>query len=74
MDTKVKVEKLEAAEVSSRAKGSRGISIFDFILRIVALVGTLGSAVAMGTTNQTLPFFNQFIQFQAQYNDFDTFM
>ncbi|KAL3501437.1 hypothetical protein ACH5RR_035886 [Cinchona calisaya] len=73
MDTKEKVVKLEAGEASSRVKGSRGISIFDLILRIVAIVGTLGSAIAMGTTNQTLPFFNQFIQFQAQYNDFSTF-
>lgn len=72
METKSKVAKLEAGE-ASRGKGSRGVSIFDLILRIVALVGTLGSAVAMGTTNETLPFFSQFIQFQVQYDDFTTF-
>ncbi|KAB1208108.1 CASP-like protein 1 [Morella rubra] len=27
----------------------------------------------MGTTNETLPFFTQFIQFKAQYNDLPTF-
>ncbi|CAI9096570.1 OLC1v1032751C1 [Oldenlandia corymbosa var. corymbosa] len=72
--TTTKAVKLEAAESSYRAKGStRGISIFDLVLRIVAIVGTLGAAVAMGTTQQTLPFFSQFVQFQAQYNDIDTF-
>ncbi|KAL3511107.1 hypothetical protein ACH5RR_030508 [Cinchona calisaya] len=72
METKTKAAKIEAGEAFS-VKGSRGISIFDLILRIVAIVGTFGSAVAMGTTNQTLPFFNQFIEFQAQYDDFTTF-
>lgn len=71
METKTEVVKLEAGEASS-GKGSRGISIVDLILRIVAIVGTLGSAVAMGTTNQTLPISTQFFQFQAQYDDFST--
>lgn len=52
---------------------SRGMSIFDFILRLAAIVGTLGSAIAMGTTNQTLPFVTQFIQFRAEYNDLPMF-
>ncbi|CDP00357.1 unnamed protein product [Coffea canephora] len=72
METKTKAVKLEAGE-ASRAKGGRGVSIFDLILRIVAIVGTLGSAIAMGTTSETLPFFSQFVQFQAQYDDFTTF-
>lgn len=54
-------------------KGNKGVSIMDLVLRAVAIVATLASAVAMGTTNETLPFFNQFIQFRARYNDLPTF-
>lgn len=56
-----------------RAGVNRGVSILDFIFRLVALVGTLGSAIAMGTTNETLPFFTQFIRFRAEYDDLPTF-
>ncbi|KAL2523082.1 Casparian strip membrane protein 5 [Forsythia ovata] len=52
---------------------NRGISRLDFIMRIVAVIGTLGSAIAMGTTNETLPFFTQFIRFRAAYSDLPTF-
>ncbi|XP_020089774.1 casparian strip membrane protein 3-like [Ananas comosus] len=52
---------------------SRGVSILDSVLRLVAIVGTIGSAIAMGTTNETLPFFTQFIRFKAEYNDLPTF-
>ncbi|GAB2234246.1 hypothetical protein Droror1_Dr00003490 [Drosera rotundifolia] len=51
---------------------NRGISVIDFILRIIAAIGTLASAIAMGTTNETLPFFTQFIRFRAQYDDLPT--
>lgn len=54
-------------------KGNKGISILDLVLRAVAIVATLASAVAMGTTNETLPIFNQFIQVKAQFNDLPTF-
>ncbi|KAK6931251.1 Casparian strip membrane protein domain, partial [Dillenia turbinata] len=68
---------LEAGEPSKDSSlkhgANRGISILDFILRIVAIVGTLGSAIAMGTTNETLPFVTQFIRFNAQYDDLPTF-
>ncbi|KAJ7974386.1 CASP-like protein [Quillaja saponaria] len=52
---------------------NKGVAILDFILRLVALVGTLASGIAMGTTNETLPFFTQFIRFRAEYNDLPTF-
>ncbi|XP_057481853.1 casparian strip membrane protein 3-like [Actinidia eriantha] len=52
---------------------NRGVSILDFILRLIAIMATLGSAIAMGTTNETLPFFTQFIRFRARYDDFPTF-
>ncbi|GJY68907.1 casparian strip membrane protein 1 [Tanacetum coccineum] len=45
----------------------------DLILRIVGVVGTLGSSIAMGTTEQTLPFFTRFVRFSAQYDDFPSF-
>ncbi|KAL5739084.1 hypothetical protein ACOSQ2_028264 [Xanthoceras sorbifolium] len=52
---------------------NKGVSILDFILRLLAFVGTLGSAIAMGTTNETLPFFTQSIRFRAEYDDLPTF-
>ncbi|XAR65211.1 hypothetical protein NMG60_11009248, partial [Bertholletia excelsa] len=48
---------------------SRGIPIADLVLRIVAVAGTLGSALAMGTTSETLPISFQFVSFRARYND-----
>ncbi|TKY69654.1 CASP protein 7 [Spatholobus suberectus] len=64
---------IEIGEVSKGAsprKGvTRGLSIMDFILRIIAAVATLGSALAMGTTNETLPFATQFIRFRAEFDD-----
>ncbi|KAI4389050.1 hypothetical protein MLD38_001314 [Melastoma candidum] len=52
---------------------NQGVSVLDFVLRIVAFVCTLGSAIAMGTTNETLPFVTQFIRFRARFNDLPTF-
>lgn len=51
---------------------TRGLAVLDLILRSVAVVATVGSAIAMGTTNQTLPFFTQFLRFKAQYSDLPT--
>jgi hypothetical protein len=72
--------KAEPLEAGATSKGltpkqgvNRGLSIMDFILRIFATIGTLGSAIVMGTTSQTLPFFTQFVQFSAQYSDIHTF-
>ncbi|GAB4840036.1 hypothetical protein Ancab_020745 [Ancistrocladus abbreviatus] len=73
----MKAGPLEAGEGSTvlppARGGNRGISIIDFILRIVAGLGTLASAIAMGTTSETLPFLTQFIQFRAEYKDLPTF-
>ncbi|KAL2903978.1 CASP-like protein 7 [Bienertia sinuspersici] len=65
---------LEAGTTSKGASASRGLSILDLIFRIVAGVSTLASAIAMATTNETLPFFTQFIRFRAEYDDLPTFM
>ncbi|KAI3717005.1 hypothetical protein L1987_68298 [Smallanthus sonchifolius] len=52
---------------------NRGISILDLFLRLVAIFGTLASAIAMATTNQTLPFVSQFVRFRAKFNDLPSF-
>ncbi|XP_074284148.1 casparian strip membrane protein 1 [Silene latifolia] len=55
------------------ASVSRGIGIIDFVTRLITLAAVLAATIAMGTTNQTLPFFTQFFQFQARYYDLPTF-
>ncbi|KAJ4707420.1 CASP-like protein [Melia azedarach] len=67
------VELGEAKNSAPRRGVNRGISILDFILRLLAFIGTLGSAIAMATTNETLPFFTRFIRFRAEYDDLPTF-
>ncbi|XP_061350661.1 casparian strip membrane protein 1-like [Gastrolobium bilobum] len=59
---------------SSKQNGSmkRAVSVLDFILRLIAITATLASAIAMGTTDETLPFFTQFIRFRAEYDDLPT--
>lgn len=52
---------------------NRGLSILDFIFRLVAVMGTLGSSIAMATTNETLPFVTRFVRFRAEYDDFPMF-
>ncbi|KAE8661342.1 hypothetical protein F3Y22_tig00113726pilonHSYRG00313 [Hibiscus syriacus] len=51
---------------------NKGVSILDFIFRILAFIGTLSSAISMATTNETLPFFTRFFRFRAEYNDLPT--
>ncbi|XP_057759531.1 casparian strip membrane protein 1-like [Arachis stenosperma] len=66
---------IEGGGVISRRKGlARGLPIMDFILRIVAAVGTLAAAIAMGTTDETLPFATQFIRFRAEFDDLPSFV
>lgn len=64
------IEVGEASKGASPRKGvTRGLSIMDFVLRILAAVATLGAALAMGTTNETLPFATQFVRFRAEFDD-----
>ncbi|CAN1306451.1 Casparian strip membrane protein 1 [Linum perenne] len=58
---------------SKAASASRGVAIFDFILRLGAVISALSAAATMGTSDETLPFFTQFLQFQASYDDLPTF-
>ncbi|KAG2333884.1 hypothetical protein Bca52824_005064 [Brassica carinata] len=48
------------------AETSKGIQKRGLMSRRIAI---LDSAILMATTNETLPFFTQFIRFHADYND-----
>lgn len=51
----------------------RGMAIIDLVLRIGAVVSALAAAATMGTSDQNLPFFTQFFQFEASYDDMPSF-
>ncbi|KAF5747783.1 RecName: Full Casparian strip membrane protein 1 Short RcCASP1 [Tripterygium wilfordii] len=72
---KGKAPLIGTAVAARHGKGGykKGISIMDFILRICAMISALAAAAAMGTSEETLPFFTQFFQFQASYDDLPTF-
>ncbi|KAL4324229.1 hypothetical protein GQ457_11G008220 [Hibiscus cannabinus] len=53
---------------------NKGLGIADFLLRLGAITSALAAAATMGTSDQTLPFFTQFFQFEASYDDLPTFM
>ncbi|XP_043697905.1 casparian strip membrane protein 2-like [Telopea speciosissima] len=56
-----------------KGEWKKGIAVFDFLIRLIALAATLTGAIVMGSTNQTLPFFTQSFQFRATYSDFPPF-
>uniref|UniRef100_A0A1J3JKH9 CASP-like protein n=1 Tax=Noccaea caerulescens TaxID=107243 RepID=A0A1J3JKH9_NOCCA len=60
-------------EKVSMAGWKRGVAIFDFVLRLIAAITAMAAAAKMATTEETLPFFTQFLQFQADYTDLPTF-
>ncbi|CAF1815185.1 unnamed protein product [Brassica napus] len=68
-------EKKKKGFVVATAGGGykRGLAIFDFLLRLAATVTTITASSVMYTAEETLPFFTQFLQFQAGYDDFATF-
>ncbi|KAL3654614.1 hypothetical protein CASFOL_001599 [Castilleja foliolosa] len=72
-ERKGKAALLSGVENEKAAVFKRGVAIFDLILRISAATATLAATITMGTTQQTLPFFTQFFQFQANYDDLPTF-
>ncbi|KAL9437997.1 hypothetical protein AB3S75_023793 [Citrus x aurantiifolia] len=57
-----------------RGGWKKGVAIFDFVLRLAAVGAALGATATMGTADEILPFFTQFFQFEAQYDDFEVFM
>ncbi|XP_059664324.1 casparian strip membrane protein 2-like [Cornus florida] len=62
------------AALHPRGGWKKGVAIFDFILRLAAIAAALGATASMGTTEQTLPFFTQFFQFHASYDDLPPFL
>ncbi|XVF43144.1 hypothetical protein PTKIN_Ptkin02bG0016900 [Pterospermum kingtungense] len=68
---------LEAGESSNEATPKdlmfNGVAMLEFTLRIFAVGGTLGSAMAMGTTQETVPLFPQAILLNAEYSDLPMF-
>ncbi|KAF7804271.1 casparian strip membrane protein 1 [Senna tora] len=65
---------LLAAPREEAAGGWRkGIAIMDFILRLGAIAASLGAAATMANSDETLPFFTQFFQFEASYDSFTAF-
>ncbi|KAI3409470.1 RRM domain-containing protein [Psidium guajava] len=70
---KGKAVPVAAAPLPRPGGWKRGVAIFDFILRLCAIVTALAAAATMGTTDQVLPFFTQFFQFEASYDDLPTF-
>ena len=67
------VEEKALLVAKSRPGGwKKGTAIMDFILRLGAIAAALGAA-AMATSDEVLPFFTQFFQFEASYDSFTTF-
>ncbi|KAJ9184524.1 hypothetical protein P3X46_004238 [Hevea brasiliensis] len=52
---------------------NKGIAIFDFLLRLGAIIAAFCAAATMVTSDETLPFFTQFFQFEAGYDDLPAF-
>ncbi|KAG6763191.1 hypothetical protein POTOM_033729 [Populus tomentosa] len=65
-----------AAKAAQRPRKGwkKGAAIFDLVLRLSAIVAGFAATSLMATTDQILPFFTQFFQFHAQYNDLPTFL
>ncbi|KAF3441622.1 hypothetical protein FNV43_RR15537 [Rhamnella rubrinervis] len=56
-----------------KSRMKKGVAIIDFVLRLGAIIAALAAAATMGTSDQSLPFFTQFFQFEASYDDLPTF-
>ncbi|KAL1538386.1 casparian strip membrane protein 1-like [Salvia divinorum] len=75
-EDKEKAQENSAQEEQTPAPAppSRGMSLIDFILRVVAAVSTMGSAIAVVKTSRSPPSFDNFIHSTSrQYQDFPTF-
>lgn len=57
------------ATLVRRVGWRKGVAIFDFVLRLFAAGAAFGAAASVGQAEQVLPFFTQFLQFHAEYND-----
>ncbi|CAN8247086.1 unnamed protein product [Cochlearia groenlandica] len=66
------MDKHNKHEKVTMAGRKRGVAIFDFVLRLIAAITAMVAAAKMATTEETLPFFTQFLQFSADFNDLPT--
>ncbi|KAI3733656.1 hypothetical protein L6452_13105 [Arctium lappa] len=73
MTKAVRLEEGDASKVPVPVGSNKAVSVMDLVSRLVGITGTLGAAIAMGTNEQTLPFFTRFVRFDAQYDDFRSF-
>ncbi|GMN39427.1 hypothetical protein TIFTF001_008666 [Ficus carica] len=64
---------LLAAPIPAKRGWKKGTAIIDFVLRLGAITAALAAAATMGTSDENLPFFTQFFQFEASYDDMPTF-
>ncbi|KAG0459632.1 hypothetical protein HPP92_022760 [Vanilla planifolia] len=60
-------------ETKTRGGWKRGLAIFDFLLRILAIAALVAAAILMGTDDDTLPFFTEDYQFSANFADLPAF-
>ncbi|XP_068322459.1 casparian strip membrane protein 1-like [Pyrus communis] len=61
----VRVEAAQGSNIKNQKGGwKKGIAILDFILRLGATTAALCAAIAMGSIDETLPFFTQFFSFE----------
>lgn len=67
------IRKVPGAPPRPEGGWKKGVAILDFILRLGAIASALGAAATMATSDETLPFFTQFFQFEASYDSFSTF-
>ncbi|KAL1545676.1 casparian strip membrane protein 1-like [Salvia divinorum] len=51
----------------------KSVAILELVLRISTATAALAATLTMGTTEQTLPFFTQLLQFRASYEDLPAF-
>ncbi|MBA0607272.1 hypothetical protein Gotri_025791, partial [Gossypium trilobum] len=65
---------LIASEREEKRGLNRGFGIADFLLRLGAIISTIAAAATMGTSDETLPLFTQFFQFEASFDDLPTFL
>ncbi|MED6112620.1 hypothetical protein PIB30_063220 [Stylosanthes scabra] len=71
---KVSKEKTPLIGAPKRAGGwKKGVAIIDFILRLGAIASAFGAAATMAMADEVLPFFTQFLKFEASYDNFTAF-
>ncbi|ESQ35403.1 hypothetical protein EUTSA_v10008800mg [Eutrema salsugineum] len=83
-EKQIEEKQIEAGESSTSSRKvinlepkvviKKGISTIGFFLRLFAVFGTIGSALAMGTTHESVVSFTQLILLKAKYSDLPTLM